>query len=194
MNGLDTFWPRMHEVLVRLAVDLPPEAYWLPVAMLAFLGIAAAVDARTGRIPDPIIFFGLLVMVAMRGVYTEWEQAARYLMAGIGISLVLYALNQFYYYAFKRDAYGMGDVKWTLLAITVFSIKPSIIAWVLAAWLGLLWLGLVKVTQWMRRFYAERNGESYPLRVTESRNHVHFAPFLFFGLLAGLYMTYLTTA
>jgi len=191
MGSLGSFWQRTHEILIRLAVDLPPEAYWLPAAMLFFLAAAAIVDAYTGRVPDPVIFFGLLVIVATRGYYTDWEQSARYLMAGLGIALVLYAVNQFYYYAFKRDAYGMGDVKWTLLAIAAFSIKPALIAWGLAAWLGLLWLGAAKLVRWSRRLYARHSGESEFLSVIRPRDHVHFAPFLFAGLLAGLYVCYL---
>ncbi len=190
-SALNSWWSPLEQALTHLslAIELTPAASWLPLVMLLILGIAAAVDAHSARVPDPIIFFGLLVIVAMRGVYKDWELASRYLMAGIGVSLILYAVNQFYYYAFKRDAYGMGDVKWTLLAITTFSIKPALIAWVLAAWLGLSWLGIKKLALWTRRFYAASNSETLPEE--QSKTYVHFAPFLFFGLLAGIYITYL---
>ncbi len=98
--------------------------------------------------------------------------------------------NPIYYYAFKRDAYGMGDVKWTLLAIATFSINPRLSHGAGGVWLGLLWLG-------RQSWCVGRGGcmrgipEKANLSVIRPRDHVHFAPFLFAGLLAGLYVCYL---
>lgn len=80
--------------------------------------------------------------------------------------MALWALNHLYYLLRKEDGLGMGDGKWTLLAVTAFGIKPSLFAWTFGAFLGLAWLGVR---------HALRGHSPEP---------IHFAPFLFAGLLA----------
>jgi hypothetical protein len=68
----------------------------------------------------------------------------------------------------KSDAFGMGDAKWTVLAVSCFGIVAGFLAWALGAWLALGWMGLMRL---MKRPIAR----------------VYFAPFLFIGLCAGIY-------
>jgi prepilin signal peptidase PulO-like enzyme (type II secretory pathway) len=146
----------------------PAELWWLAPVTLIILGAAAAIDAFKGRVPDPLIFFGLLIATAARGFIIDWPIAARHLMIGFAAGFFLYGINLIWYRFKKHDAIGMGDAKWTMLAVACFGIAPSAIGWVLGAWLALLWMGALKL---MRKSIAR----------------VHFAPFLFAGLLAGIY-------
>ncbi|MDD5586275.1 MAG: prepilin peptidase [Alphaproteobacteria bacterium] len=180
------FWT--HEgtgTLARLAVDLPAEAWWVPALVLILLGIAALVDAVDGRVPDPLVLAGLLATTAAQGLYADWPLASRHLLFGFGAAMALWGVNQLYYTAVKRDAFGMGDAKWTAVAVAAFGLKPALWAWVIGAWLGLGWLGLKKAYAYARRL------ASAPPVETGSSDHIHFAPFLFTGLLAGLYWYYL---
>ena len=79
----------------------------------------------------------------------------------------------------------MGDAKWTALAIAAFGFKPALWAWVVGAWLGLSWLALQAVFSLLRRLFDPS------AQVRDFYERLHFAPFLFIGLLAGLYWNYL---
>ena len=154
--------------LAHLSPDLPHAAWPLALFVLLILGSTAAYDARTGRVPDPPLFSGLLLTVAVYGFATDWPVAAHRLMLGLGALIVLWGVNHVFYSVTKRDSFGMGDAKWTMLAVTAFGIYPALAAWVVGAWLGLGWMGL----RWLCR------------RKTQM---IHFAPFLFAGLLVGLW-------
>ena len=148
--------------------DMPQTAWPLALAVLALLGIAALIDAFKGRIPDAIIFFGLVLTTGAQGALVDWPFAADHLMMGLGAGIFFWTVNQLWYRLKQHDAIGMGDAKWTMLAVAAFGILPAIYAWGLGAILGLLWLGAAQ--------FAKKRAR-----------HVHFAPFLFAGLLAGLY-------
>lgn len=154
--------------LTSFHLALPSGFGWLSILVLAILATAAAVDAVKGRVPDPLIFIGLVVAVGGQGFANDWPIAARHLAVGLGAGLALWGGNELYYRLRKRDAFGMGDAKWTALAVTQFGVLPIFWAWVIGAWLGLAWLGAA-------RLFGRR------LR------HVHFAPFLTLGLLAALF-------
>lgn len=133
------------------------------LAVLLALGGTAAWDARTGRIPDIPLALAAVPAVAWRVWLGDWRTVA--LAAGIGFAL--WAINEVWYRLSGRDAFGMGDAKWTALAALGFGAVAALAAWLVGAWLGLLWMGSA-------RLLGRRLG------------HVHFAPFLFLGLLLAL--------
>ena len=164
-------------VFYPLMAGLPKEAWPLPLVVLLILGGCAAFDARTGRLPDAPLFFGMLLTVGVYGFFTDWPRAAHHLTLGLVALFALWGLNHLYYLATKRDSFGMGDAKWTMLLVTAFGPLPAVYAWVVGAWAGLLWMAL----RWpIFRFILRR-----PAPIA-----VHFGPFLFAGLLAGLWWTY----
>lgn len=175
----------MHEIFLRfLTPSLFPQLlqnamggtsdqiWWFGAIALLLLGAAAVVDAFTSRVPDFLILPGYLLLLIGFGELVDWPFAAERLAYGFAAALVLVAINQFWYGLFKNDALGMGDAKWSALAVTAFSFKPVVIAWIVGAWLGVLWLFGAWVVS------RVRNSKT-PVRV-------HFAPFLFIGLLIGL--------
>jgi len=155
-------------VFAQTMPAMPASSGWLAIAVLLLLGAAAFIDARTGRIPDPIIFAGVLLTTATQGFLVDWPFAARCLMIALIAGFLPYLVNLLWYRWKKRDALGMGDAKWTILAVACFGPAPAFIAWFLGAWLGLGWLGLMKIRR-------------------RSMTYIHFAPFLMGGLLAGIY-------
>ena len=176
--------------LSRLAVDLPATAWWLPALVLLVLGGTAAFDALRGRIPDPPIILGLLLTTAAQGFYANWPLAGQHLLIGFIVAFALWGLNQLYYNAFKNDAIGMGDAKWTALAVAAFDLKPALWAWVIGAWLGLLWMG-TKASLFLLRRYFSQGAMAEGKHNHNYYERIHFAPFLFLGLLAALYWYYL---
>ena len=162
----------IHQALMRLMEPLPPETWLLPVLVLFTLGVTAVVDAFTGKISDMAIALGLLIVVAVFGFYGHWQTAAQQLGIGFGAAIAVWLINQIYFNLTKRDAIGMGDAKWTALAAAMFGFKPVIAAWIVGAWLGIMFLGLARLLR--ARIYQ-----------------LHFAPFLFVGLLGGFYWFYL---
>lgn len=154
--------------LIHTTAGLPPEAWWVPALILVILGAAALVDTITSSIPDPLIFLGLAAVTAMQGFYVSWPFAAGHLTEALITALAVWAINQLWYRILKADAIGMGDAKWTMLAVACFGVVPALFAWGLGACLAVLWMGGLRLT-----------------RAQVSR--VYFAPFLFIGLLAGLY-------
>ena len=146
---------------------LPPEAWWLAVLILLILGIAALIDSVSSIVPDPLIFIGLLVTVATQGFAVDWPFAATQLSYALVSAIVIWAVNQCWYRIFKHDAIGMGDAKWTMLAVACFGVIPGILAWGVGACLAVVWLGLLRLAR-------------------RSITHIYFAPFLWIGLCAGL--------
>jgi prepilin signal peptidase PulO-like enzyme (type II secretory pathway) len=184
LPSLDLIKQEAASILDHFAIGLNAETWWLlPLGMLFVLGLTAAWDAWKGRVPDVPIILGLLLTVAIQGIYTEWSIAAEHLAFGLGVALVLWGLNQLYYTLMNMDAIGMGDAKWTALAVANFGWKPALFAWVIGAWLGLGWMGSKWLWCRVRGLYIE--GEE------NTRAYVHFTPFLFVGLLAGIYWCFL---
>lgn len=156
------------DLFARSLAGVPAYAWPLAPFALILLGAAAVIDARTGRVPDPLIFLGLLVTTAARGFVSDWQTAANYLMLALASGIVIWGVNQAWYMITKRDAIGMGDGKWTMLAVDVFGIGPALGAWFAGAWIALIWMALA----WIARRKITR---------------VYLAPFLFAGLLAGIW-------
>jgi prepilin signal peptidase PulO-like enzyme (type II secretory pathway) len=182
--SLDLIRQEASSVIDRFAAGYHAENWWLlPVAMLFVLGLSSTWDACKGRVPDAFIFLGLLLTAAVQGLYTEWSTAAEHLALGLGVAFALWGLNQLYYTLMKTDAFGMGDAKWTALAVANFGLKPALFAWVIGAWLGLGWMGVKGLSRRVRKLYAEGNGET--------RTYIHFTPFLFVGLLVGIYWCFM---
>ena len=148
--------------------DMPPDSWWVAAVVLLVLGIAAAIDLVKGIIPDPLIFFGMVGLVAAEGMYVTWPFAAHQMTFGLVFAAVIWGINEAWYRYFKHDALGLGDAKWSLLAVTCFGVVPVLCAWGLGAILGTVWMGILKL---IRRPSA----------------HVHFAPFLFIGLIVSLW-------
>ncbi|MDD3288764.1 MAG: hypothetical protein PHX43_07175 [Alphaproteobacteria bacterium] len=174
----------IERILSPLATGMPAGAFWLSLFVLVILAITAIIDAFTAKVPDNFILFGFAVVIVTQGVCVDWPFAANRLAMGIATAVGLYGLNQLWYKFFHYDGFGMGDAKWTALAVSTFHFVPVAIAWILGAWLGILWLGLLYL------LYSVRN----VLRIKKLRKptHVHFAPFLLIGLIIGLYMRAMT--
>jgi len=160
--------PNVLTALVHTMPGMPPGSWWLAPVVFLLLAAAAAIDARSARVPDPIIFLGLFLTTATQGSSVDWPFAAHNLTIALAAGCVPYFVNLLWYRIKKRDALGMGDAKWTMLAVDCFGPLPTLIAWFLGAWLALGWMGLAKI----RRRPAAC---------------VHFAPFLLIGLAAGIY-------
>ena len=158
----------LKEAVLAATNGLPPEAAWLPLLVMFILAAAAAVDALTSSVPDPLVFLGLLAVTAAQGMYVSWPFAAWHLTVALFSAILIWGINQVWYQITKRDALGMGDAKWTMLAVACFDVTPVLIAWGFGACLALIWMGFVRIA----RFQITR---------------VYFAPFLFFGLMAGIY-------
>lgn len=148
--------------------DMPPDAWWVAAVILLVLGAVAIVDLFKGIIPDAPMFFAVIGVVAAEGIYKDWPFSAHQLTWGIVAALIVWGINELWFRAFKHDALGMGDAKWSLLAVTCFGGLPVLFAWGVGAVLGCVWMGVLKI---FRRSTA----------------HVHFAPFLFVGLIIGIW-------
>jgi prepilin signal peptidase PulO-like enzyme (type II secretory pathway) len=148
--------------------DMPPQAWWVLAVVLAILGAAAVFDAFKAIVPEPLIFAGLVIVVAGQGLYVDWPFAAGNLALGLAAAILIWAVNWLWHRAFKHDAIGMGDAKWTILAVTAFGLLATAYAWGLGAILAICWMGILRL--------AKRNIA-----------RVHFAPFLFIGLVAAIY-------
>jgi hypothetical protein len=166
----------------RLAADPAGIVWALP--LWGCLLWAAWVDARTGLVPDRILLGGALGALAGLvwgyGLAPAWHAAGLrwdaipWLAGGVAILLrlgtalagggLIWAINEAWFRWRGQDALGMGDAKWSMLAIVGFGALPVLWAWPLAAWLGLLALGWHR----LRGQPCER---------------LYFAPFLLAGLL-----------
>jgi prepilin signal peptidase PulO-like enzyme (type II secretory pathway) len=156
-----------YDAVMRTAPDFPPEAWWVPMIVIGILAAAAFVDAFTSSVPDPLIFVGLLAVTACQGMYISWPFAATQLSLAIAAGVIIWGVNQVWLWSFKQDAIGMGDAKWSMLAVSCFGVQPVLIAWGFGACLAILWIAGARLARYQI-------------------NRVYFAPFLFLGLLAGM--------
>jgi prepilin signal peptidase PulO-like enzyme (type II secretory pathway) len=155
--------------LMHVTPGLPPGGWWLPATVLVLLGLAAIVDALTATVPDALIFLGLGAVIAAQGTYVSWPFAGWHLALAIGAAILVWSMNDLWRAVFDNDAIGMGDAKWTMLAVSCFDLNPVLAAWGIGAWLALIWIGAA----WASKYKLQR---------------VYFAPFLFLGLLASIYL------
>jgi len=153
---------------------MPPASWWLAPLVLFLLGTLAVIDALTSKVPDPLILPSLILITVVQGYYVEWTFAGSHMLTAFAAAFTIFLLNEIWFRIGKRDALGMGDAKWTMLAVVCFGLPPALIAWGVGAILAVGWIGLARVA-------------NHPIK------RVHFAPFLFFGLLAGIWWLRLRT-
>lgn len=157
-----------------LAAD--PAGFWLGLPVWIILGWTAIIDARTGRVPDLLLLPGAVIALAglivgtLHSIPDNTTAAILFILqrlfASLAFGSVVWALNELWYRWRGHDALGMGDAKWSMLAILAFGLIPVLWAWPLAAGLGLLWLAL---RRWQNR----------------PTQRLFFAPFLCIGLVVG---------
>jgi prepilin signal peptidase PulO-like enzyme (type II secretory pathway) len=155
-------------VLIHVAPGMPPETWWMTACVIFILALAATIDAFTTVIPDVLIFLGLFAVATVQGVCASWEIAALHLREAIIAGVLIWAINFAWFRKFRYDALGMGDAKWTMLAVACFGAEPVIIAWGIGSVLATILIGVFRIFRY---------------RVTE----VTFSPFLFVGLSVALY-------
>ncbi|MGB9154249.1 MAG: hypothetical protein WCD70_14310 [Alphaproteobacteria bacterium] len=154
--------------LINIAPGMPPNCWGITACILIILMTAALVDIFTGLVPDILIVIGLLTVTGAQGAFASWDIAAHHLAQAIAAGALIWVVNYIWYRLFKRDALGMGDAKWTMLAVDCFGVLPALFAWGLGAILAVAFIATMHLA---RRKIA---------RVT-------FVPFLFVGLCFGLH-------
>jgi hypothetical protein len=145
-----------------------------PCIILLILFLTAVRDARTGTVPDRWLLLGIPVYCAGRlaeGLAApEGFNQAFFTMIGeeiltaIFIGAVLWGANELWFRWKKQDAFGMGDVKWTMLLALYFGPLLAIAVWPLGAILALFWMGGARL-------------------IGRRLRHVHYVPFLMAALL-----------
>lgn len=163
-------------ILAFVPAGMPPESWVLFAVILCILGVTAAVDARRGIVPDMPLAIGAVSVVVGLGLYGNAILALQALGKGLAAGAVVWGINEIYFRLRGQEALGMGDAKWTVLAVATFGVAPGLVAWGVGAWLALGWLGV-------RRFILRRTAP-----------HLHFAPFLFGGLVLALIVSRYMTA
>lgn len=166
--------PDLAFILSFLPPDFSGQLAFLPYAILGILGLAALVDAFTGRVPNSLVLIGVSSVIFLSASYEGWTRAGGRLFVAFLAFTLLKTINRVYISLCRRDAFGMGDAKWTALAAMAFGLPNVFWAWVIGAWLGLVWMLLRRLV-----------GYVFPL--FRSYGYIHFAPFLFAGLVLRLY-------
>ncbi|MDD3370639.1 MAG: prepilin peptidase [Alphaproteobacteria bacterium] len=148
---------------------MPPDLWGLSAAVLGLLCVAAWVDAVKKIVPDPLIFLGLFSVAAVQGIFISWDAAALHLRHAVYAGVFIWSVNAAWFRVFRHDALGMGDAKWTMLAVSVFGIESAVVAWGISSVLATIFLGLFRL---------------FNHRISV----VAFSPFLFVGLCVALYI------
>ncbi|MDR3425649.1 MAG: prepilin peptidase [Alphaproteobacteria bacterium] len=151
-----------------MAPNMPPDYWWVTGVVVFILALTATVDAFTATIPELLIFLGLLAVVGTQGRCASWEIAAQHLQQAVIAGLLIWAINFAWYCKFDYDALGMGDAKWTMLAVACFGVTPVLFAWGFGAVLAVIFMEAVRLVGY---------------RISR----VTFSPFLFISLGVGLY-------
>lgn len=155
--------------------EFPEQLKFLPFVVLGILGLAAVVDAWSGKIPNSLIIIGLSAVIFLTAAQEDWGVGfGRILMAVIAF-LALKAINEGYLNLCNKDAFGMGDAKWTALAAAAFGLSTAFWGWAIGAWLGLLWLGF-------------RHVLGFVWHAAKPEGYIHFAPFLLIGIVVKTYV------
>jgi prepilin signal peptidase PulO-like enzyme (type II secretory pathway) len=157
------------KALIHMAPAIPPEYWWMTACVLFILALTATVDAFTAIIPDALIFLGLFAITGLQGYSTSWEIAAQHLRLAIAFGLLIWAINFAWFCKFGYDALGMGDAKWTMLAVASFGSMSVLIAWGVGAITASIYIGIARIFRY---------------QVTR----VTFSPFLLMGLGVGIYL------
>lgn len=147
-------------VTALLPADVP---LWAGAFALLALLYTAVVDARTGLVPPlPLAVAGLLLMAGLIIDNSSRDYAAP--LHAILFYCGVFAVNEAHYRLTGRDALGLGDAHWSLVAVLAYGMPVTLMAWGVGAWLAIIWLGL-------RRLIGEPSGQ------------VYFVPFLFVALI-----------
>jgi prepilin signal peptidase PulO-like enzyme (type II secretory pathway) len=155
-------------VTMHAAPGMPLDMWWVTALVLAILVLAATIDAFTSIIPEALVFAGLIAVTATQGMGASWQIAAHHLRQAVVAGLLIWAVNAAWYMVYRRDALGMGDAKWTMLAVACFGVMPALYAWGLGAIFACVFIGAARLAHH---------------RVTQ----VTFGPFLLVGLCMGLW-------
>ena len=156
------------QTLIQAAPAMPHEIWWVTGVVFFILILTAAVDAYTETIPDGFILAGMLAITAMQGAYASWPRAAENLKVALLAGVLIWCVNQLWYKFFRHDALGMGDAKWTVLAVACFGTLPALGAWGVGACTAVFWIVTARLVRY---------------KVTQ----VTFGPFLLIGLCTSLY-------
>ena len=165
------FLPFLNEakiVLIHVAPGMPPETWWMTACVLFILALAATIDAFTAIIPEALIFLGLFAITVVQGIFASWEIAGQHLREAVAAGFLIWGINHAWYYKFRYDALGMGDAKWTMLAVACFGAEAALVAWGIGSVLATIFIGVFRL---------------FNYRITQ----VTFSPFLFIGLSVALY-------
>ena len=162
------FFGIIKDWLIHVAPAMPPQCWPLTASVLLILAVAAVIDACMGIVPDILVFLGMFIVIAVEAFFGAWNNAAYHLGAAIVFALLIWVVNHIWYLITHRDALGMGDAKWTMVAVMCFGVVASVCAWGMWAILAVLFMGA--------------------MRLTKTRIElVTFAPFLFIGLCESLH-------
>jgi len=163
------FYDQARLVLFEMAPGIPFGFQGVTAAVILILAFTAVVDAFREVVPDLLICLGFSAVIAVIGFFGSWEEAARPLLEAIAVGCAIWAINFAWFLKFRYDALGMGDAKWTMLAVACFGFAPSLLAWGIGSVLATIFIGSF-------RFFKVRLSK------------VSFSPFLFVGLGVGVYM------
>ncbi len=162
--------PTLHQlqnILIQIAPGMPHHFWWL-TACVSIILIITSIALFVTRVPDILLFLGLLAVIVVQGVFSSWEKAGLHLLQACAAGLLVMAIHFAWKCKIRYDALGVRSAEWTALAIASFGILPLLYAWgvgVVLCSVFMLLLGLVNV----------RKGD------------VTFLPFLLIGLGVGLY-------
>lgn len=140
-----------------------------PILVIVFLGVAAAWDARTGRIPDALNVAGGAIGLFL-AVFGGWDLVLTHILAALVAASVVFGVRLLGYRIVGAPGMGWGDVK---LAIALGLLVGWSAFWVLylGAIVGAV-VGLVgRIAQKLK-----------PMQ------RVPFAPFVFVGAIVGLFL------
>ena len=168
MTVIHPFLEVPQTLLIHAAPDMPPDLWGMTAFVLGLLALMAVIDAFTSRVPDALVLLGLVTVTGLLGFFASWDVSADQLRLAVAAGVVIWGINEAWYRCRHTDALGMGDAKWTMLAVACFGVMPAVFAWGIGAILAAIFIGTLRL-------------------IRRPVTHVTFAPFLFIGLCLGLY-------
>lgn len=181
MFDLSTFkLPQLDSVIIQkiLTADYPAAVWYVPSLVLVVLAITAVVDARTGRVPTLPLILALIGAVFSLVFFGGWMVAFERAYPVLIPVVILWSINSACVKLTRHDAFGMGDIKWSIVAAFTFGAWPLFWTWIIGAWFALMWL----FVRWGVRKVSTCLGSDH----YQGHAYVHFVPFLFLGLCVAL--------
>lgn len=160
--------------LIHTAPNMPQDSWVVTGCILGALLVTAIIDIFTTRVPGILIYLGLIATLAAQGILNSWNIAGLHLFQAVVAGALIWSINALWYRIFRHDALGMGDAKWTMLAVACFGIIPALFAWGIGSILAVIFMSAAQISNY---------------KITR----VTFAPFLFIGLCVGIYWLRLRT-